>query len=158
MRTVMRSVLAAVCLALLALPASASAYSLDYEAPDTSVIKGDPLTFAVRTTAPAGNVVVRVSGSDEVDDDGLLTGPAGTYLDETAQQALEDLAVWSVPNASILRQRPGHYYWQAYVTGDADSIGPVQELIVTQKAADKGKGSLFPRFGKQGKTSFYLSS
>jgi hypothetical protein len=154
----MRSVLAAVCLALLALPASASAYSLGYEAPDTTVIKGDPLTFAVRTSAPAGSVVVRVSGSDEVDDNGLLTGPEGTYLDETAKPALADLATWSVPNASVLRQRPGRYYWQAYVTGDDDSIGPVRELIVTQPAADKGRGSLFPRFGKKGAASFYLSS
>ena len=37
-----------------------------------------------------------------------------------------------MPSASVLRQRPGHYYWQAYVTGDAatreEPIGPVQEL------------------------------
>src|SRR3954468_2113132 len=112
MRTLMRFVLAAACLALLALPAYASAYSMRYEAPDTTVEKGDPLTFAVRTSAPAGSVVVRVSGSDEVDEDGLLSGPEGTWLDETAQPALADLAVWAVPNASVLRQRPGHYYWQ----------------------------------------------
>jgi hypothetical protein len=154
----MRSVLAAVCLVSLALPASASAYSLDYQAPDTTVTKGAPLTFAVRTSAPAGSVVVRVSGSDEVDDDGLLTGPQGTYLDETAEQALADLAVWSVPRPSVLRQRPGHYYWQAYVTGDDESIGPVRELNVTQIAAAKGRGTLSPRFGKKGSTSFYLSS
>jgi hypothetical protein len=154
----MRSVFVAVCLAVLALPASASAYSLRYEAPDTTVKKGNPLTFAVRTSAPADTVVVRVSGSDEVDDKGLLTGPEGTYVDETAQQALTDLAVWSVPSASVLRQRPGHYYWQAYVTGDDESIGPVQELNVTLPAADKGRGSLFPRFGSKGKASFYLSS
>src|SRR3954452_188204 len=125
MRSVMRSVLVAACLALLALPASASAYSFDYEAPDTSIVKGAPVTFAVRTAAPAGSVVVRVSASDEVDESGLLTGAEGTWLDETAKPSLSDLAVWSVPNASILRQRPGHYYWQAYVTGDEGSIGPV---------------------------------
>ena len=55
-----------------------------------------------------------------VDEDGLLTGPEGSWLDETAKQALEDLQVWSVPNASILRQRPGHYYWQAYVSGEGE--------------------------------------
>jgi hypothetical protein len=87
MRSLMRSVLAAVFLALLAFPASASASSLDYEAPDTTVTKGDPLTFAVRTTVPAGNVVVRVSGSDEVDEKGLLVGPEGTYLDERVRPA-----------------------------------------------------------------------
>ena len=62
---------------------------------------------------------MRVSGSDEVDADGLLTGPEGTWLDETATPALDGLQVWSVPAASVLRQRPGHYYWQAYLTGDA---------------------------------------
>jgi len=159
----MRSVLAAFCFALLAFPASASAWSLDYEAPSASISRGAPLTFAVRTTAPAGSVVVRVSGSDDVDAEGLLTGPEGTWLDEPAKQALADLQVWSVPNASVLRQRPGHYYWQAYVAGDAaaetdEPIGPVQELIVTLPSADRGKGKLYPRFGRRGSQRFYLSS
>ena len=163
MRTGMRSVLIAAALALLAFPASASAYELGYEAPDTTVSRGEPLTFAIRTTAPEGSVTIRVSGSDDVDDTGLLTGPDGTWLDETAKQALDDLQVWSVPHASILRQRPGHYYWQAYVTGagaqSADElIGPVQELTVALPAADKGRGTLAPRFGKKGNASFYLSS
>ena len=86
----MRPVLASV-LALLALPATASAQTtlppLDYAAPTASISRGAPLTFAVRTAAPAGSVVVRVSGSDEVDADGLLTGPEGTWLDETATPA-----------------------------------------------------------------------
>ena len=60
--------------------------------PTASISRGAPLTFAVRTTAPAGSVVVRVSGYDEVDDTGLLTGPEGTWLDETATPALEGLA------------------------------------------------------------------
>ena len=84
MRTVMRSVLVAASLALLAFPASASAYELGYEAPDTTVSRGEPLTFAIRTTAPEGSVTIRVSGNDEVDDNGLLIGPDGTWLDETA--------------------------------------------------------------------------
>ena len=87
MDTLMRPVLASV-LVLLALPATASAQStlppLDYAAPTASISRGAPLTFAVRTAAPGGSVVVRVSGSDEVDADGLLTGPEGTWLDETA--------------------------------------------------------------------------
>ena len=82
MRTLMRSVLAAVCLALLALPASASAYSAPAarlrRARHARSRAGRPLTFAVRTAAPDGSVVVRVSGSDEVDDNGLLIGPEGT--------------------------------------------------------------------------------
>ena len=65
----------------------------------------------------------------------------------------------------MLRQRPGHYYWQAYLTGDAangaeEPIGPVQELTVT--AADgrprprQALPALRPAHGT-GK-SFYLSS
>src|SRR4051794_7220121 len=145
MRVVMRSVLVASALAVLAFPASASAYSLDYEGPDTTVSRGEALTFAIRTTAPEGSVTIRVSGSEAVDDSGLLTGPDGTWLDETAKQALADLQVWSVPHASILRQRPGHYFWQAYVAGaggeNADElIGPVQELNVALPVADRGRG------------------
>ena len=84
----------------------------------------------MRTNAPESSVVVRVSGGNVVDEDGLLTGPEGSWLDEPAKQALEDLQVWSVPNASILRQRPGRYYWQAYVSGEGDDrpIGPVRQL------------------------------
>jgi hypothetical protein len=162
----MRSVLATFFV-LLALPASASAQTplppLDYAAPTASVSRGAPLTFAVRTTAPDGAVVVRVSGHDDVDADGLLTGPDGTWLDETATQATAELAVWSVPADSVLRQRPGHYYWQAYLTGDAatgaeEPIGSVQELDVTLPYADKGRGKLFPKFGRKGIRRFYLSS
>jgi len=163
MREKMRFVLAAAALALLAVPASASAYSLDYVAPDTSVTKGEPLTFAIRTAAPAESVTIRVSGADTVNENGLLVGDEGTYLDEHAKQALDDLQVWSVPSSSVLRQRPGHYYWQAYVTGEAaegaeQPIGPVQELDIAIPAKDKGRGSLAPKFGRKGKTSFYLSS
>ena len=119
----MRPVLASV-LVLLALPATASAQStlppLDYAAPTASISRGAPLTFAVRTAAPAGSVVVRVSGSDEVDADGLLTGPEGTWLDETATPARPTACrSGRVPANSVLRQRPGHYYWQAYLTGEA---------------------------------------
>lgn len=163
MRIRMRSVLASVGLALLAFPASASAYELSYEAPSASITRGAPLTFAVRTDAPEGSVVVRVSGNDEVDASGLLTGPEGTWLDEPATQALVDLQVWSVPNASILRQRPGRYYWQAYVTGEgvegaAQPIGPVSQLTVTQPAADRGRGALYPKFGRKGTATFDIST
>src|SRR3954469_10641147 len=166
MGAVMRLVLASV-LALLALPATAAAQAplppLQYAAPVASVSRGAPLTFAVRTTAPDGTVVVRVSGHDDVDADGLLTGPDGTWLDETATQATADLAVWSVPASSVLRQRPGHYFWQAYLTGDAangaeEPIGPIEELTITLPYADKGRGKLFPKYGPRGSKTFYLSS
>src|ERR1044071_8052998 len=93
----MRHVLASI-LVLLAMPAAASAQTplppLEYAAPTASISRGAPLTFAVRTAAPDGTVVVRVSGHDDVDADGLLSGPDGTWLDETATQATADLAVW----------------------------------------------------------------
>ena len=73
----MRRLLFLLGFALLALPSSAAAQSLEYAAPTASISRGAPLTFAVRTTAPAGAVVVRVSGNDETDDTGLLTGPGG---------------------------------------------------------------------------------
>lgn len=163
----MRPVLAS-ALVLLALPATASAQStlppLDYAGPTASISRGAPLTFAVRTAAPGGSVNVRVSGSDTVDDDGLLTGPEGTWLDETATPSADGLQVWTVPADSVLRQRPGHYYWQAYLTGAAvegaeEPIGPVQTLSVRLPMADRGRGRLFPRYGRKstGK-SFYLSS
>ena len=163
----MRPALASFLL-LLALPATASAQStlppLDYTAPTASISRGAPLTFAVRTTAPGGSVVVRVSGSDETDADGLLTGPEGTWLDESATPAVDGLQVWSVPSNSVLRQRPGHYYWQAYLTGEAadgaeEPIGPVEELTVRLPMADRGHGKLFPRYGRRSSgKSFYLST
>ena len=163
----MRPVLAAV-LVLLALPASAAAQAplppLEYAAPTASISRGAPLTFAVRTAAPDGSVVVRVSGHEDVDADGLLTGPDGTWLDETATQATADLAVWSVPANSVLRQRPGHYYWQAYLTGDAangaeEPIGPVQELTVDAAVRRQGPRQAVPEVRPPRRAkSFYLSS
>ncbi|HET6550029.1 MAG TPA: hypothetical protein VFG79_16310 [Solirubrobacter sp.] len=154
-----------ICLvfAVLALPSAASAETFDYAAPTASISRGAPLTFAVRTIAPPGSVVVRVSGRDEVGADGLLTGPEGTWLDETATPAIEGLQAWRVPASSVLRRRPGHYYWQAYVTGDAASgleepVGAVREFEVKQRAGDRGRGRLYPRFGRRGHASFYLSS
>src|SRR4051794_27382271 len=167
MGAVMRPVLASI-LVLLALPGTAAAQAplppLEYAAPVASISRGAPLTFAVRTTAPDGTVVVRVSGHDDVDDEGLLTGADGTWLDETAKQATADLAVWSVPANSVLRRRPGHYYWQAYLTGAPATgveqpIGPVQQLTVRLPYAEKGRGALFPKYGRRGsEKSFYLSS
>src|SRR3954464_3226373 len=108
MGAVMRLVLASV-LALLALPATAAAQAplppLQYAAPVASVSRGAPPTLAVRPAAPAGTVVVRVSGHDDVDAEGLLTGPDGTWLDETPTQATAPLAARSVPPASVLGRR-----------------------------------------------------
>ena len=108
----------------------------------------------MRTDAPEGSVVVRVSGSDVVDDERAADRPGG-HAGSTSPPSRRstDLQVWSVPNASILRQRPGRYYWQAYVSGEGgrtEPIGPVRQLTVTLPAADRGRGSLYPKFGKKG--------
>jgi hypothetical protein len=136
---------------------------LDYAGPAARISRGAPLTFTVRTPAPAGSVVVRVSGSDGTDDTGLLSGDEGSWLDEDAAPAGDGLQAWSAPASSLLRRRPGHYFWQAYLNGDAatgaaEPIGPVRELVVTLPAADRGHGTLVPRFGRRGAASFYLSS
>ena len=107
---------------------------------------------------------MRVSGHDEVDADGLLTGPDGTWLDETATQATTDLAVWSVPRTRSCASGPGHYYWQAYLTGDAangaeEPIGPVQELDVTLPYRRQGPRQRCSRSSAAAASkSFYLSS
>src|SRR5262245_49842538 len=158
-------------LAALALPAGAEATpavirasaattpALEYAGPTATISRGDPLTFAVRTAAPAGSVVVRVAGALQTDGDGLLTGADGTWLDEVATPVGTGIQGWTVPRTSVLRQRPGTYYWQAYVEGDTDTvIGPVQKLEVKLPAADRGRGRLFPRFGRKGANAFRLSS
>src|SRR5262249_58451864 len=48
---------------------------------------------------------------------------------------------------------------QAFTQGDGEQIvGPVQKLVVTLPSADRGRGSLFPRFGRKGAGAFLLSS
>jgi hypothetical protein len=180
----MRRVLALVLLLMLVVPAAAVAQDapvapeptptgtdtaapglppLDYAGPSARISRGAPLTFAIRTEAPAGSVIVRVSSSDETDPDGLLSGADDAWVDETASPAGEGVLAWSAPASSILRRRPGHYFWQAYVDGvTADTaeepVGPVRELVVTQPLAFRARGKLFPRFGRGGAGSFYLSS
>jgi hypothetical protein len=136
---------------------------LDYDGPAARISRGAPLVFAVRTDAPAGSVVIRVSSSDDTDEDGLLAGEDGASVDETATADGEGLQTWTAPASSLLRQRPGHYFWQAYLEGAAadqseEPVGPVRELVVTQPMASRGRGRLFPKFGHRGGASFYLSS
>jgi hypothetical protein len=169
-RALLAVLFAAACLPVVAAPASAAPRrgararaavvpALHYTGPAATISRGDPLTFAVRTAAPAGSVVVRVAGALETDSAGLLTGPDGTWLDEVATPVADGVQGWTVPRTSVLRQRPGRYYWQAYVQGDGEQIvGPVQKLVVTLPAADRGRGSLYPRFGRKGASAFLLSS
>jgi hypothetical protein len=160
MPNVMRYLLAALLLGALVAPAGASAQpALRYTAPAASIARGAPLTFAVQTAAAPGTVTVRVAGALETDADGLLTGADGTWLDEPARPLASGGLGWTVPRSSVLRQRPGTYYWQAYVPGDPPQlVGPVQKLEVTLPAADRGRGRLFPRFGRKGSATFLVSS
>jgi hypothetical protein len=156
----MRSLLAALVVVGLVLPPTASAATeLDYVGPGAAISRGAPLTFALRTPAAPGTVTVRIAGALETDASGLLTGPDGTWLDEAPASLGAGLLGWTAPSSSVLRRRPGTYYWQAYVqepTGMA--LGPVQKLVVKLPAADRGRGRLYPHFGRKGSALFLLSS
>ena len=54
-----------------------------------------------------------------VDEDGLLTGPEGTLAGRARDAgARRPAGLDASRTTSVLRQRPGHYYWQAYLTGE----------------------------------------
>lgn len=149
----MRRALIPLVLASLGLPAAAHAEtSYQYAGPRTTVRRGAPLTFSVRTSAPA---VIRISGTPTTNADGLLTGPEGTWVDEHPTVGSDGVLTWTAPRSFLLRTRPGTYWWQAYA---GDSVGPVRKLTVTLPRADRGRGPLYPRYGHRGHASFYLSS
>lgn len=160
MAKVMRRLLAAALFAGLMLPATASAApDLQYAGPAASIVRGAPLTFAVRTAAAPGTVTVRIAGALQTDASGLLTGPDGTWLDETAVPLGTGLLGWAAPSSSVLRRRPGTYYWQALVQDPAGTVaGPVQKLVVRLPAGDRGRGRLYPRFGRKGAATFLVST
>ena len=113
-------------LALLALPSAASAQSLEYAAPTASISRGAPLTFAVRTSAPAGSVVVRVSGGEEVGADGLLTGPEGTWLDEEDVARLIHLSL-TASGGPITKDNTGA---ETYATVFAIAESPIEKGLI----------------------------
>jgi hypothetical protein len=157
----MRRVLAALVVAGALLPATASAAApaLEYARPAASVVRGASLDFAVRTDAAPGTVTIRIAGAPDTDASGLLSGPDGTWLDETATAVGTGLQEWTAPSSSVLRRRPGIYYWQAFIQAPSGTvIGPVQKLEIALPAADRGRGRLYPRFGRRGATTFLISS
>jgi hypothetical protein len=160
MANMMRRLFAAVALAALMLPATAAAApDLEYAGPAASIVRGAPLTFAVRTAAAPGTVTLRIAGALALDASGLLTGADGTWLDETAAPLGTGLQGWTVPASSVVRRRPGTYYWQAFVQDPTGMVaGPVQKLVVKLPAADRGRGRLYPRFGRKGAATFLVSS
>jgi len=146
----MRRALIAVLLASLVAPAAASAF--EYVGPAATLPVGAVLTFKVRTS---GDAKIRISGSPATDANGLLTGAKGTWVDERPSVNADGVLTWKAPKRFLARTRPGTYWWQAY---SGDDIGPVRTFTVTLPAADRGRGPLFPRYGKRGRGSFYLSS
>src|SRR3954452_3590170 len=97
MPSVMRRAPACLLLALLAVPATASAQAPTLDYSSATISRGEPLTFEVRTSAPAGSVVVRVPGGAEPDAEGLLIAPDGTWLDEPAMPVADGVQAWTVP-------------------------------------------------------------
>jgi hypothetical protein len=161
----MRTVVLA-CLLALAAAAPASAQDLlpppaAENAPST-VRRGGTLDLVVRSAAPAGSVVIRISGTGETDDAGRLHGPRGTYTDHAAAPGADPtLHEWRPDAAFLARRRPGRYWWQAYLVGAAadgaeDPVGPVESFTVT--APRRTAGRLTPRYGRTNHEDFYLSN
>jgi hypothetical protein len=146
----MRPALIGALLASLLAPTAAGAF--EYVGPSASLPRGAALTFKVRTS---GNAKIRVSGSPATDAKGLLTGAKGTWVDERPSVNADGVLTWKAPKGFLARHRPGTYWWQAY---SGNEIGPVRTLTVTLPAVDRGRGALYPRYGKRGHGSFYLSS
>jgi hypothetical protein len=116
----------------------------------------------VRTTAPAGSVVVRISGAPDVTGSGLLNISRGRGIDlPTSAGSDPEVHVAQTPRSFLVARRPGPYYWQAYLVGAAadgadEPIGDVQ--TVTVEGPRPSSSRLYPRFGPRGHAAFYLSS
>jgi hypothetical protein len=165
---VSRLVLSLLLGALIA-PASAGAQTvappasrIEALAPAEQVPAHRPIAFRVRTTAPAGSVVVRVSGSPRLAPSGLLDISDGRGIDlATTVGSDPEVHVARTPGSFLVARRPGPYSWQAYLVGDAvadadEPIGDVQTVSV--RGPRRSSSLLYPRFGPRGRASFYLSS
>ena len=153
---------------MLALAAAAPASAQDLLPPPTAenapsaLRRGSSLDLAIRSAAPAGSVIIRISGTDETDDNGRLHGPNGTYTDHAAAPTADPtLHEWRPDAAFLARRRPGTYWWQAYLVGPAaetaeDPVGPVESFTVT--APRRTASRLAPRYGRTNHEDFYLSN
>jgi hypothetical protein len=159
----------ALLLWLLLVPAAASAQTvtapasrIEALAPGEQVPAHRPIDFRVRTTAPAGSVVVRISGAPDVTRSGLLDISRGRGIDLATSAGSEpEVHVAQTPRSFLVARRPGPYYWQAYLVGAAaegadEPIGDVQ--TVTVEGPRPSSSRLYPRFGPRGRAAFYLSS
>ena len=164
----MRRALFASLLALTACPATAAAQVPDpqtllstptAERAPARVVRGGALDFAVRSATEPGSVKLRISGTAEIDGAGMLTGPKGAYVD-LATTATADLHEWHAGARFLARNRPGTYWWQPILTlpGQAPVVGQAETFEVLQPAANRRKSKLFPRKGRRGHGSVYLSN
>jgi hypothetical protein len=165
---VSRLVLALLVAAVL-VPASAGAQTgaspasrIEPLAPAEQVPAHRPIAFRVRTTAPAGSVVVRVSGSPRIAASGLLDISDGRGIDlPTTAGGDPEVHEARTPRSFLVARRPGPYFWQAYLIGDtaADSDEPIGDVQTVDVGGPRSPTApLYPRFGPRGRASFYLSS
>jgi hypothetical protein len=162
-----RAVLAA-CLLALAGVGAASAQAQELVPPPTAenaptvVARGAALALAIRSPAPAGSVMIRISGTPETDDHGRLHGPEGTWTDHPAAPTADPtLHEWRPDGGFLARRRPGTYWWQAYLVGPSaqtaeDPVGPVEQFVVT--APKRTARHLTPAYGRTNGQGFYISS
>ena len=121
-----------------------------------------PIAYRVRTSAPAGSVVVRISGAPDLTDAGLLDIARGRGVDlPTTAGSEPGVHVARTSRAFLAARRPGRYYWQAYLVGGVASgadepIGDVRTVDVRGPRASTAP--LYPRFGPRGRARFSLSS
>jgi hypothetical protein len=141
---------------------TAPASRIDALAPAEQVPAHRPIAFSVRTSAPAGSVVIRISGAPDITGSGLLDITRGRGVDlATAPGGEPDVHVAQTPRSFLVSRRPGPYYWQAYLVSAAadgadEPIGDVQ--TVTVEGPRPSTSPLYPRFGPRGRAAFYLSS
>jgi hypothetical protein len=142
--------------------ATAPASRIEALAPADQVPAHRPIAFQVRTTAPADAVVVRISGASDLTGSGLLDISGGRGIDlATTVGSDPEVHAAQTPSSFLVARRPGPYYWQAYLVGDAaigaeEPIGEVQTVTVAGPRASTSR--LYPRFGPRGRARFYLSS
>jgi hypothetical protein len=166
----MRRALFASLLALTACPATAAAQeppadpqtlltTPTAERAPVKVARGGDLDFVIRSATDPGSIKIRISGTAKIDAAGMLTGPKGTYIDNPTSTTA-DLHEWRANARFLARHRPGTYWWQPIlaVPGQAPVVGQAETFEVIQPAANRRKRKLFPRKGRRGHGSFYLSN
>jgi hypothetical protein len=127
----------------------------------TRVPLGGELDFAIRSATAPGSISIRVAGTAQIDETGLLHGPDGTWVDNgTAPGLVPDLHEWRPDPGFLARRRAGSYWWQPVLNlpGQPPVVGQVERFEVVPAAADRTRKRLYPGHGRRGKGRFYLSN